>query len=149
MQETNTGITSGFKFNESTGENKEFDRPLIPSKLYDVAHLKSYRVYRRKKDDAERMVWNFEIIGKNGAAVEIPGFTSTKFGITKDGTVATARKWAAAIQGLKPTDEVMSDMDALIGKPCKVLTTTIGEGDDEHSIVDVVFPAGKEDDIDF
>lgn len=133
-------------FTFAKNENQEFENTVIKDKLYKMARFKAYKAYTRKSDSTERLVWTFEVKIKD-EWIEIPGFTSVKFGVNpKNNQIAKARKWAAALQGKKPTDEDLNhDLDSMIGLPCQLKTTTMGEGESAQSVVDDILPLYDED----
>lgn len=132
--------------NNQSGEGRE--NIVIPDRRYQAV-FKGYREYTRtsaKTGETEpRLAWTFEIQGKKGS-VEIPGFTSTKWGWHEK--PSNSRKWMAALQGKKATDEDINRcLDEMIGLACEVQTVTLGEGlKAAKSIIDQVYPVVTDED---
>lgn len=138
----------GYTFAENTGT--EFEKALVKDRVYPAV-FKSYRVYQKPNpntgEQEDRLAWTFEVSTKKGI-VELAGFTSVKFGISKQGTIAKARKWVAAMLGIKATDNVPRDLDAVLGKRCEVKTITIEKNGVESSVIDDVMPPDDDDEDD-
>ncbi len=104
-------------------------QPIIPAGVYDatlksVEERESTQPSQYDNGSTSYLFWTFAIVGKK-KTVEVSGSSSPRFG-----PKAKANRWVSALLGRKLATGEVIDLEALIGKPCK-LTVTL-ETDDQN-----------------
>lgn len=117
-------------------QTKQTDYEVIPEGTYDG---KFKGVDEKSNEKGSYYLWRFDVVGRSGRAAEVVGNSPLSFGPR-----AKAFKWAGALRGREYTPGEPIEIDALIGKPCKVvvLKEPRNDGNGDRNVIAAVLPVG-------